>query len=131
MTATPDGTLFLIDSGDLRRVAPDGQVATVAPKLSAHDPAPANVADRHYHMGLWTDGGGSVYVAVAAERLVLQVAADGKATVAARSPWGWSPSGGMYDRAGGLWLLEYSVSLFQPAAARVRRIDRDGKERVY
>jgi hypothetical protein len=131
MTATPNGTLFLIDNGDVRQVAPDGKVTTLAARLSAQDSAPANVTDRHYHMGLWTDERGNVYVAVAAERLVLQVQADGKATVVARSPQGWSPSGGMYDRAGNLWLLEYSTSVVQPAATRVRRIDRDGKERVF
>src|SRR5262245_16007507 len=71
MTATPDGTLYLIDGGDLRRVAPDGKVTTVAARLSEHTPGPACAADRHYQMGLWTDAQGSVYVAVAEERLVL------------------------------------------------------------
>src|SRR5262245_24915667 len=77
MTATPDGALYLIDGGDLRRVAPDGKVTTVAAKLSEHKPPPARAADRHYQMGLWTDGEGNVYVAVAEERLVLKVQIDG------------------------------------------------------
>jgi hypothetical protein len=37
----------------------------------------------------------------------------------------------MVDRDGNLWLLEYSTALFKPMDVRVRRIDRDGKERVY
>jgi len=127
MTATPDGTLFLIDDGDLRKVSPDGQGVTVAAKLSGRDPAPANVRNRHYHMGLWTDGKGSVYVAVAQERLVLQVSADGKSKVVARSSGSWSPTGGMFDRDGNLWLLEYGSA----NAVRARRIDRDGRERVF
>jgi sugar lactone lactonase YvrE len=140
MTAAPDGTLLLIDNGDLRRVSPEGKVTTVVTKLSSHDPAPVNVRSRHYHMGLWTDGKGNVYVAVAEERLVLRVQATPPAPpwqggenreVVARCPSGWAPSGGMVDRDGNLWLLEYSTALFKPMDVRVRRIDRDGKERVY
>jgi hypothetical protein len=95
--------------------------------LSGQEKPPAKVSDLNYHLGLWTDGDGRVYVAVAAERLVLCVSADGKTSVAARSPDGWSPSGGMVDRDGNLWLLEYDAK----DTARARRIDRDGKDHVY
>lgn len=127
MTSTPDGTLFLMDGGDLRRVSPDGKVTTVAAKLSEQKPPPAKVTELNYHMGLWTDGEGRVYVAVADERLVLRVDADGKAKVVARSGDRWSPSGGMFDRDGNLWLLEYDSA----NTVRARRIDRDGRERVF
>lgn len=127
MTATSDGTLFLIDNGDLRRVAPDGKVTTVVVKLSEHKPAPAEASDRHYQMGLWTDGEGSVYVAVARERLVLKARADGASVVVARSSGDWSPSGGVFDRDGALWLLEYSST----NAVRARRIARDGRARIF
>src|SRR5262245_37359847 len=83
MTATADGILFLIDSGDLVRINKDGQVTTVAAKLSAQKPPPSGVSDRHYQMGLWTDKQGDVYVAVARERLVVKVKADGTTSVAA------------------------------------------------
>jgi hypothetical protein len=127
MTATADGTLFLIDRGDLRRVSPGGRVTTVVAKLSAQQPAPAAASTRHYHMGLWTDREGSVYVAVTEERLVVKVQADGTTVVVARSPRSWVPTGGMVDRDGNLWLLEYSSS----HTVRARRIDRDGKEHVF
>jgi len=127
MTVTADGTLFLIDAGDLRRVSPAGEVTTVATKLSAHKPPPASVSERHYHMGLWLDKEGSIYVAVARERLVLRVDSDGKREVVARSGEPWSPSGGMFDREGNLWLLEYDSS----NEVRVRRLDRNGKESIY
>jgi hypothetical protein len=127
MTAQPDGTLFLIDHGDLRRVAPDGKVTTIVARLSARKPPPAAVRERHYHMGLWTDRGGNVYVAVAKERLVLKVRTDGTTKVAARSSWGWAPAGGLFDRNGNLWLLEYNLI----NKVRVRRIDRSGQERIF
>jgi sugar lactone lactonase YvrE len=127
MTATPDGTLFLMDAGDLRRVAPDGKVTTVVATLSEHKPPPADIAERNYHMGIWTDKDGSVYVAVARERLVLRVNADGETKVVARSGESWSPSGGMFDSAGNLWLLEYDAA----NVVRARRISHDGPERTF
>jgi sugar lactone lactonase YvrE len=127
MTVTPDGVLFLMDGGDLRRVAPDGKVTTVAAKLSERKPAPAEVSDLNYHMGLWTDDKGSVYVAVGRERLALKARDDGAHVVVARSRGDWSPSGGVFDRDGALWLLEYSST----NAVRVRRIARDGGERAF
>lgn len=127
MTATPDGVLFLMDSGDLRRIAPDGKVTTVAVKLSGRKPAPAEVSNLNYHLGLWTDDKGSVYVAVARERLTLKARDDGAAAVVARSRGDWAPSGGAFDHDGALWLLEYSST----NAMRVRRIARDGSERVF
>lgn len=127
MTASADGTLFLMDAGNLRQISPDGKVTTVFAKLSEQKPPPAGVANRHYHMGLWTDREGRVYVAVAAERLVLRVDADGQAKVVARSSEPWSPSGGMFDRDGNLWLLEYGSA----NSVRARRIDGDGRERIF
>lgn len=127
LTVTADGQLFVIDSGDLRHIAPDGRVTTTVAKLSGRQPAPATVADRHYHMGMWTDGAGSVYVAVAGERLVLKVQIDGRSQIVARSSGDWSPSGGILDRDGNLWLLEYSST----NAVRTRRIARNGSERIF
>jgi hypothetical protein len=150
MTATAAGTLYLIDGGDLKRISSDGKVTTVATKLSEHDPAPSAASARHYQQGLWTDREGNVYVAITAERLVLKVGPDGIKTVIARSgespkpaprlledqlkdnllrdePESWAPTGGMFDRGGNLWLLEYSSR----NAVRAKKIGRDGKERVY
>ncbi|HZN34539.1 MAG TPA: hypothetical protein VFB80_12000 [Pirellulaceae bacterium] len=126
MTVTADGTLFLIASGNLHRVTPDGKVMLVAARLSEHSPPPAEVAELNYHMGIWSDAAGNAYVAVARERLVLQVRPDGSKKVAARSGDGWSPSGGMFDRDGNLWLLEYDAA----NAVRIRRTSPPGSERV-
>ena len=47
--------------------------------------------------------------------------------VRAMSSEPWSPSGGMFDRDGNLWLLEYDSA----NAVRVRRIARNGRERIF
>jgi hypothetical protein len=68
-----------------------------------------------------------VYVAVQLERLVLKVQANGSREVVARSSGGWSPSGGLFDRDGVLWLPEFSST----NAVRARRIARNGNERTF
>jgi hypothetical protein len=47
--------------------------------------------------------------------------------VVAQARGGWAPSGGMFDRDGALWLLEYSST----NAVRVRRIASDGSEPAF
>jgi sugar lactone lactonase YvrE len=127
MTATADGTLYLMDGGDLKRVTTDGKLSTVASNLSGRSPAPKWVGERNYHMGVWTDRDGAVYVAIAREQRVVRVKADGTTSVAAESPGNWSPSGGTFDTDGTLWLLEYDPT----DAHRARRIDPKGKEQVF
>jgi hypothetical protein len=127
MTTSPDGVLFLMDGANLRRVSTNGQVTTLRTNLSELNRAPANVSERNYHMGLWTDRNNNVDVAVAMEHLVMRVQPDGQTSVAARSTEGWSPSGGMYDRQNNLWLLEYDSS----NAVRARQIRKDGSDRIF
>ena len=127
LAAMADGTLFLMDGGDLRRVAPTGAVVTVTSGLSGKGRPAAEVGRLNYHMGLWTDSERRVYVAAAAEGLVLRVDDAGRVTTVAQSAAPWAPSGGLIDRDGLLWILEYDTK----NAQRVRRIDRAGQEQVF
>lgn len=127
MTAAADGTLFLIDAGDLLRISPNGQVSTLFYRVSERSLTPSGANGAHYQMGLWLEPNGAVDVAVAGERLVMQVKPKGQAKVIQRSTWPWSPSGGLVDRAGNAWLLEFSPT----NAVRVRRLNRDGTEQIF
>jgi sugar lactone lactonase YvrE len=127
MTVTPGGIVYLVDSGRLLRIEANGRVVTVIAALSERKPPPAKVSDPHYQGGLWTDARGSVYVAVSQERLVLEVRPGGSTRVVARSPLLWAPYGGLVDRQGNLWVLETSLI----NAVRVRRVGKDGNERVF
>jgi hypothetical protein len=127
MTCTTEGTIYLIDGHDLRRVSSDGTVHTVARELGERKLSQFLAGDRHILMGLWTDTGQNVFVAVYGARLVKKIDRDGKVTVAARSQVPWSPTGGLAVPNGDLWLLEYSIT----NAARARHIQRDGKENIY
>lgn len=127
MHARPDGTLYVVDGADLRRVQTDGKVRTVSRGLSEKSIAQFQVQDHHRVMGLWTDAPGNAYVAVFGGRVVKKVTPGGLVSVVARSAPPWSPTGGLIAPDGSLWLLEYSVQ----NTARVRRITPDGKARTW
>ncbi len=127
MTVSPDGVVYLIDAGDLRRVAPDGQATTVAQNLAERKLTQFFVQDRHALMGLWLDAQGNCYVAAYGARAVKKITAHGNVSEAARTSFPWSPTGGMFAPNGDLWLLEYSAT----NQARAQRIARDGSQRTY
>jgi DNA-binding beta-propeller fold protein YncE len=127
MTATADGTIYLVDFHDLKRIDRDGRLTTVAHALSDRSLTQFHVGDRHALMGLWTDPAGNIYVANYASRKVKKVNPRGRVTTLTRSNPPWSPTGGLFAPNGDLWLLEYSVT----NQVRLRRIDRTGRSRVY
>lgn len=126
MTATPNGTLYLIDLYDLVRITPDGTVRTVARDLAEVSWIRRLFPDRHAVMELWTDPQGNVYTAILSRRVVKKVRPDGQVQVVARSQFPWSPTGGLVAPNGDLWLLEYSNF-----GARARRIRMDEKSTVF
>lgn len=127
MTAQPDGTLFLLDAGDLLRISPTGQITTLLHRVSAQPRTATGVNTLNYQMGLWLDQAANVNVAVASEHLIMQVKPNGRATVTHRTQPPWAPSGGLVGRAGDVWLLEYSPT----NAVRVRQIKGDGHEHIF
>jgi hypothetical protein len=127
MTVSAEGTVYLTDDEDLRRITPDGAVSTIARNLKERRLFEFFFGDQHNLMGLWLDAGSNVYVAVMGGRQVKKVAKDGRVEVVARSSAPWSPTGGLIAPNGDLWLLEYSTM----NAARVRQIRRDGTEKIY
>ena len=127
MTVSADGVVYLVDGADLRRVAPDGTVVTVASGLKERAYTQLFVNEPHVLMGLWLDGQQNVHLAVYGARLVKKITPAGLVSVAARSSFPWSPTGGMFAPNGDLWLLEYSIT----GAARVRRIAKDGSSHTF
>jgi len=125
---TPDGRVLVTSGVDLIRVDPRWQRATVwKPDLADITPRVVDVADRHALLGLWLDSQARVYVACFAGAAVLRIDGSGEVSLVARSPEGWSPSGGMVGPDESLWLLETSSA----NEVRLRRLMSDGTERVY
>ncbi len=125
---TPDGRVVITAGRDLIRVDPRRQQAVVwKTNLARLAPRVVEVPERHALMGLWLDRDARLYVAAYSGAAVIRLEPDGEASVVARSPEGWSPTGGMIGPDGSLWLLEYSGA----GQVRVRRVGLDGTERVF
>jgi hypothetical protein len=127
MTAARDGTLFFVDSGEVREVSPAGVVRTRARGLLKRVITQPQVADIHALMGLWCDAAGRVYVARYGSREVLRIDRDDSVRVVATSTFPWSPTGGLMAPNGDLLLLETTIT----NAVRVRRIGVDGRTETY
>jgi hypothetical protein len=127
MVASAGGTVYLIDDENLCCITPDGTVKTIAHHLKERRLFEFFFGDQHNLMGLWLDAEDNVYIAVMGGQMVKRVGRDGRIEVVARSSAPWSPTGGLVAPIGDLWLLEYSTT----NTARVRRIERDGSEKIY
>ena len=127
MTASAEGTVYLTDDEDLRRIMPDGTVSTIARDLKERSFFELVWGDQHNLMGLWLDTEGNVYIAVNSARKVKKVHKDGSVEVVARSAAPWSPTGGFVAPNGDLWLLEYGGNF----TGRARRISRDGTVKTF
>jgi streptogramin lyase len=132
MTASPDGTVYLVDfrggwESHLVRISSDGKVFTLTKDLSEFRLSIFGINDQHAVMGLAVDGNGNVYAAVAGNRVVKKVTPAGHVSVVARGESGWTPTGVLPRPDGVLWVLEGS-SL---NAVRVRRIRPDGSSTTF
>lgn len=115
-SATEAGVLYVVDGTDLRRLDASGRVTMVAANLGAN------------LMGLFPTTRDELYVAVYGAQSVVRIRlADGRVTTVARSSAPWAPTGVLVAPDGHLWILEYSTA----SAARVRRIDPNGRAQVF
>ena len=127
MAAGSGGTLYVIDSGDLKRVSPEGKVSVVATRLGTRSLARLAVGRRHAVMGLWLDSAQNVYAARYGSGDVKRITPSGHITTVAHSTLPWGPTGGMTAPNGDLWVLESSVI----NEVRLKRISKDGKVTYY
>jgi hypothetical protein len=113
----PDGVIYIVDAGDLKRIDLRGKVTTRARGLITRSIAQFHVRDQHAVMGLWLDRADNVYAAIYSGRVIKKISPSGRVTIVARSSIPWSPTGGLVAANGDLWVLEYTLR-----SARVRRI---------
>ena len=62
----------------------------------------------HAVMGAWDDDKGNIYLAIFSGKVVKKIDPTGKVTEFFKSKGKWSPTGGLFDKDGNLWVLEYS-----------------------
>lgn len=123
MHALKDGSLAVVDFQDLKKVDKEGRVTTVATKMANRNWDNSSSRENQSSvMGVWSDSRDNLYTAVAHLRQVKKFGRDGTATVAFKTTFPWSPSGGMVDAQGRLWVLEYNVV----NDVRLERLNPDG-----
>jgi hypothetical protein len=119
MYATAQGIVYFIDLFDLYRIDPGGAARLVAEDINSKTNLFGPItSSRHDLMGIWTDKEDNIYVANFGGQVVKKIGTDGTVSKVAFSSAPWSPTGGLIDEKGDLWLLEYSVT----NECRVRKI---------
>ena len=120
----PDNSagIYAVDLLSIKKIDPNGQVHMLADNLKGRQAVFSGVRDMHYIMGMWTDELCNIYVAVFGDKCIKKITPDGEISEVYKSKIGWSPSGGLIDRLGNMWILEYS----RTNKARVTKVTEDG-----
>ena len=119
MYATANGVVYFADLVDLYIIEPGKPARLIAEDISSNTNLLSAITDaRHDLMGIWTDKEDNIFVANYSGQVVKKISNDGMVSKVAFSIAPWSPTGGVFDDEGNLWLLEYSVA----NQARVRKI---------
>lgn len=116
-------SLLVVDYTSVKEVCLDGKVKLISDDFGSNSLAFSWVDDRHKVMGVWTDSTGNIYTSVFGSQKIVVINQEGVVLDQIKVNGLWSPSGGVFDKDGNLWLLEYSVR----NKARVRKITADGK----
>lgn len=126
LTIAPDGNIYLTDGTAVRKVTPDGNVATIARNLEQFTTSEDSQGTSGL-TGLSVDVSANVYVADAGRRRLLKVKPDGKVEVVYRGQAPYFPNGVYAAADGSIFVLE--PGLIPPSTnipPRARRISRDG-----
>jgi hypothetical protein len=138
ITVAGDGSIYVSDqeANRVRRIAPDGTIATVAgigEKGASGDGGPATEAALFHPQGLALDGEGNLYVADTFNHRIRRIGLDGTiTTIAGTGSPGLSGDGGPAAEAelnwpGGIDVApDGSLYVADTFNHRVRRIDLDG-----
>ncbi len=102
--------VYFVDLHDLYKIPGEGKPELVAANLSSSTPAFSIYAPRHSVMGIWMDSHENVYLANFSGQTVKKITSGGKVSNVYYSVSPWSPTAGVFDPEGNLWLLEYALA---------------------
>ena len=127
-----DGSLYIADGANIRKVTLDGKVTTLVPNLTLENP-PGSSSGKSAAtrlLGIATDAQGNVFAVDHGNRRVLKITPDGKVTTLIRAEQSWAPSGVAF-KDDDLYILEFE-STPSPTSnrARVRKLSADGRVTV-
>jgi hypothetical protein len=103
MFSTPRGDIYFLDLDNLLTITPDGKFRFIARNLCTGNLQTAALGERHSVYGVWFDNAGNTYAAVADDKCVKKISADGAVAIVYQSEY---PLNGLFDKNGDLWILE-------------------------
>lgn len=127
MTSAQNGTIYLVDKQDIKRVDTQGQVTTLAKVTPGKKLSQFMVNEPHYIGAVTVDRDNNIYVADFSGRQVNRIERDGRTTVVFETSIPWSPMALVVAKNGDFLVLETSMT----NAVRVERITRGNKSIVY
>jgi len=118
MHCSEEGDVYFLDLDALYKI-PQGEERT---QLLVSELAGGSwkniVFDRmHSVFGIWLDREKNIYAAVLQNKCVKKITPEGEVSIVCMSEGNWDPTGGLFDDAGNLWILEV-----QGWEARVRQV---------
>jgi hypothetical protein len=119
LKAGPGGTLYFAENDNLWRLDSTGRFDLLAEKLAEPTHPFADFGANRSIFGIWFDASGNVYTALHTSGLIKKISPGGAVTTVCKSPPGWSPVGGVFDRDGHLWVLESTFT----SAMRTRKVE--------
>ena len=117
MHATLLGELYFVDLNDLYKVDKQGKLTLVAKSLEERNTIFEYTSLKHNIFGIWLDKNDNIFIAVKGGGVVKKITA-GTVFTFVHSYGGWSPTGGLFDDEGNLWLMETNLA----NDTRVRKI---------
>ncbi len=127
LTAGRDGTVYLTDFHDLKKIDPQGHVTTLVENMPDKKLSVLFVNEDHYLSGIYTDQADNIYVSDYSGRQVKKVTPSGKVSVVTETNLPWSPAATLVAPNGDFWVLENSLT----NAVRVEKITPDGQRIIY
>ncbi len=102
-----DGIFYYIDDNDLFQIK-NKKVELLIENID--DKKISAIRPNHSVYGIWDDKIGNLYVALLEKREIRKVTPNRKVTTIYKSPVSWSPTGGLIDENGNLWVLENNAA---------------------
>ncbi len=93
------GEIYFTKKNNLYRISKGGKVSLLANSIGT---------GKSMLWGIWQDQNLHVYVAAFGDKVIRKIGKNGKTTEFYRSPKGWAPASGVFDKADQLWILEWS-----------------------
>ena len=109
MFCTEEGTLYFIDLDKIYQLK-NGQFRLIALNLIDKTVPFLWMDKRHSLYGLWADDAENIYVCVYSGQKIKKIAQDGIVSTIYQSKLNWSPTNGLFDKQGNLWVMETSLT---------------------